>query len=82
MRQIPRSGVAVPIAFAMSFLVALAALAAVGWLGMSCLTLYYGAGLITYGGYARDKTAAQKAGRRTPETMLHLMSLVGGGPVP
>jgi uncharacterized membrane protein YsdA (DUF1294 family) len=80
MRQIPRSGIAVPIAFAMSFLIALAALAAVGWLEMSWLALYYGASIITYGCYSWDKTAAQNAGRRTPESTLHLMSLVGGWP--
>ena len=80
MRQIPRSGIAVPIAFAMSFLIALAALAAVGWLEMSWLALYYGASIITYGCYSRDKTAAQNAGRRTRESKLHLMSLVGGWP--
>jgi len=70
----------VPIAFAMTFLVALAALAAVGRLEMSWLALYYGASIITYVVYARDKTAAQNAGRRTPEYTLHLMSLVGGWP--
>jgi uncharacterized membrane protein YsdA (DUF1294 family) len=80
MRQISRSGIAVPIAFAMSFLIALAALTAVGWLEMSWLALYYGASIITYGCYSRDKTAAQNAGRRTPESTLHLMSLVGGWP--
>jgi uncharacterized membrane protein YsdA (DUF1294 family)/cold shock CspA family protein len=80
MRQIPRSGIAVPIAFAMSFLIALAALAAVGRLEISFLALYYGVSIITYGSYARDKTAAQNAGRRTPESTLHLMSLVGGWP--
>lgn len=80
MRQIPRLGIAVPIAFAISFLTALAALAAVGWLEMSWLALYYGASIITYGVYARDKTAAQNAGRRTSELTLHLMSLVGGWP--
>lgn len=80
MRQILRSGIAVPIAFAMSFLVALAALAALGRLEMSWLALYYGASIITYGSYARDKTAAQNAGRRTAESTLHLMSLVGGWP--
>jgi uncharacterized membrane protein YsdA (DUF1294 family)/cold shock CspA family protein len=79
-RQIPRPGIAVPIAFAMSFLIALAALAAVGWLEMSWMALYYGASIITYGCYSRDKTAAQNAGRRTPELTLHLMSLVGGWP--
>ena len=80
MPQIPRAGIAVPIAFAMSFLIALAALAAVGWLEMSWLALYYGASIITYGCYSRDKTAAQNAGRRIPESTLHLMSLVGGWP--
>jgi len=80
MRQIPRAGVAVPIAFAMSFLVALAALAAVGRLEMSWLALYYGASIITYGAYARDKTAAQNERRRIPESKLQLMSLIGGWP--
>ncbi len=80
MRQIQRAGVAVPIAFAMSFLVALAALAAVGRLEISWLALYYGASIITYGAYTRDKTAAQNARRRTPESKLHLMSLIGGWP--
>lgn len=79
-RRIPRAGIAVPIALAASFLVALAALAAAGWLGMSWLALYYGASAITYGAYARDKTAAQNAERRTPESTLHLLSLVGGWP--
>jgi uncharacterized membrane protein YsdA (DUF1294 family)/cold shock CspA family protein len=80
MHRIPRPGIAVPIAFAMSFLVALAALAAIGWLEVSWLALYYGASIITYGVYARDKRAAQNERRRTPESKLHLMSLVGGWP--
>lgn len=79
-RRIPRAGVAVPIAFAVSFLVALAAAAAAGWLEPSWLALYYGASIITYRAYARDKRAAQNAGRRTRESRLHLMSLVGGWP--
>jgi uncharacterized membrane protein YsdA (DUF1294 family)/cold shock CspA family protein len=79
-RQIPRLGIAVPMAFAMSFLIALAALAALGTLELSWLALYYGASIITYGCYSRDKTAAQNAGRRIPESTLHLMSLVGGWP--
>lgn len=80
MRQIPRLGIVVPIAFAMSFLIALASLAALGWLEISWLALYYGASIITYGCYSRDKTAAHNARRRTPESTLHLMSLVGGWP--
>jgi len=80
MRQISRAGVAVPIAFAMSSLVALAAFVAIGWLEMSWLALYYVGSLITYRVYARDKTAALKARRRTSEAKLHLLSLVGGWP--
>jgi uncharacterized membrane protein YsdA (DUF1294 family) len=80
MGRIPRSGIAVSIAFAIIFLAALAALAALGWLGMYWLALYYVASIITYGIYAHDKTAAQNAGRRIPESTLHLMSLAGGWP--
>ena len=78
--QIPRAGIAVPIAFAMSFLIALGVLAAVGWLETTWLLLYCVASILTYGCYSGDKTAAQNAGRRTPESTLHLMSLVGGWP--
>lgn len=78
--QIPGWDVAIPIVFAMSFLVALAVFAVAGWLEISWLALYYGASIITYAVYARDKSAAQNAGWRTPESMLHLMSLVGGWP--
>lgn len=80
MRQIARPGIAVPIAFAVLFLFVLAALAAVGWLEMSWLVLYYGASLITYSCYSRDKAAALNNRRRTPESTLHLMSLIGGWP--
>jgi uncharacterized membrane protein YsdA (DUF1294 family)/cold shock CspA family protein len=78
--QIPRLGITLPIAFATSFLIALAVLAAVGWLEVSWLALYYGLSIITYGCYFRDKMAAQNAGRRTPESTLQLMSLLGGWP--
>src|SRR6478672_7014677 len=79
-RGIPRAGIAVPIAFAISFLVALATLAVMERLDLSWVALYYGASIITYGCYSRDKTAAQNAGRRTSEPTLHFMSLVGGWP--
>ena len=80
MRQISKLDIAVPIALAIGFLVALAALAAIGWLEISWLALYYSMSVITYDVYARDKTAAQNAIWRTPEWALHLMSLVGGWP--
>lgn len=75
-RRIP----AVPITLAISFLVAIAALAALGRLEISWLALYYGASIITYGVYAWDKKAAQNADRRIPEMTLHLLGLVGGWP--
>ena len=80
MPQIPRLGIALPLGLALSFLIFLAALAGAGWLEMSWLVLYYGASLITYSYYSRDKTAALNARRRTPESTLHLMSLIGGWP--
>lgn len=79
-RPMPRAGVAVPITFALSFLVGLAALAAAGRLDVSWPALYYGASIITYGVYSRDKAAARGAGRRTRERTLHLLSLAGGWP--
>lgn len=80
MRRIVRPDIAVPIAFAVSFLVTLVALAAGGWLGLSWVALYYSASIITFGVYAWDKTVAQNGGRRIRESTLHLMSLVGGWP--
>jgi uncharacterized membrane protein YsdA (DUF1294 family)/cold shock CspA family protein len=78
--QFARTGIALPIAFAICFLIFVAALAAVGWLGIGWLALYYGASLFTYFCYWRDKTAALTARRRTRESTLHLMSLIGGWP--
>lgn len=78
--QIPRLGIVIPIVFAMSFLIALAALAAGGRLEVSWLVLYYGASIITYACYARDKKAAERADWRTSESTLHLLSLIGGWP--
>lgn len=75
-RRIP----AAPVTFAMSFLVGVTALAASRRLEVGWLVLYYGASIITYAVYARDKKAAQNAGWRVPESTLHLMSLVGGWP--
>jgi uncharacterized membrane protein YsdA (DUF1294 family)/cold shock CspA family protein len=79
-RQLPRAGIVVPIAFAVSFLFALAALMAIGMLEWSWLALYYGVSLVTYGCYSRDKKVAQTTGRRTSEATLHLLSLIGGWP--
>jgi len=79
-RQLPRLGIAAALSFAVSFLIVLAGLAALGWLELSWLALYYCASLITYRVYAWDKLAAQNGSRRTRESTLHLMSLIGGWP--
>jgi uncharacterized membrane protein YsdA (DUF1294 family)/cold shock CspA family protein len=79
-RQLSRLGILAALSFAVSFLIILAGLAAVGWLELSWLALYYCASLITYRVYARDKLAAQNGSRRTPESRLHLLSLLGGWP--
>lgn len=79
-RRTTRSGIAVPVAFAASFLIALVALVAAGRLEISWMALYYGASVITFGAYARDKRVARDGGWRTPESTLHLISLVGGWP--
>lgn len=36
--------------------------------------------LLTFALYARDKHAARTSQRRTPENILHLLSLLGGWP--
>lgn len=80
MPQIPRPAVLLPIVFALSFLIVLAALVGVGWLEISWLVLYCVASIITYSSYSRDKTAALNAKRRTREWKLHMLSLIGGWP--
>jgi len=44
------------------------------------LALYMVASLLTFIAYAADKSAARKGARRTPESTLHMLSLVGGWP--
>lgn len=44
------------------------------------LALYMVASLLTFITYAADKSAARKGARRTPESTLHMLSLVGGWP--
>lgn len=42
--------------------------------------LYVAASVMTFLAYAIDKSAAQGGGWRTPESTLHLLSLIGGWP--
>lgn len=38
------------------------------------------ASVVTFVVYARDKSAAQRGGRRTPEVVLHFLGALGGWP--
>lgn len=42
--------------------------------------LYLALSLFTFASHGRDKWAAQRGGRRTPEARLHLLALAGGWP--
>ncbi|NEX63560.1 DUF1294 domain-containing protein [Noviherbaspirillum galbum] len=41
---------------------------------------YASLSIVTFGAYARDKAAARRQARRTPERTLHLLALLGGWP--
>lgn len=42
--------------------------------------IYAGASLAAFAAYAIDKSAAKAGRRRTPESRLHLLALIGGWP--
>ncbi|WP_333608041.1 DUF1294 domain-containing protein [Arsukibacterium sp.] len=69
-----------PLKLVVLFFIALALLHWLGKLPLWVLAAYVGLSLITFISYAWDKRQAQAAGRRTPESTLHLMSLLGGWP--
>jgi uncharacterized membrane protein YsdA (DUF1294 family) len=62
------------------FLLAVAALCALGFLPWMFLWLYLGASLLSFVVYALDKSAAKAGGQRVPENTLHILALVGGWP--
>lgn len=70
--------------FALPLLLVLPALAAYRGLGPTWSTYAGGwataISLLTFAIYAFDKRRAVKEGERTPETMLHLLELIGGWP--
>ncbi len=69
-----------PVIGAVLFLVLVGASVVASKLPLQVLVLYLVASLATFIVYAFDKSAARKGGRRTPESNLHLLSLVGGWP--
>ena len=58
-----------------AILALLAVMQKISWLVVGW---YFVLGLITYGMYAKDKAAAQNNEWRTPESTLHLLSILGG----
>ena len=69
-----------PPLFAVFFLAFVAAMVIVGRLPNVVLWLYLGASMIAFVAYALDKSAAIHARRRTEESTLHLIGLIGGWP--
>ena len=66
--------------FALLLLVFVATMVFAGRLPYAVLWLYLGASLIAFVAYALDKSAAIHARRRTEESTLHLLGLIGGWP--
>jgi uncharacterized membrane protein YsdA (DUF1294 family)/cold shock CspA family protein len=62
------------------FLLAVGYLYIRGSIPLVILWLYPGASAIAFILYARDKSAAQTGGQRTPEATLHNIALIGGWP--
>jgi uncharacterized membrane protein YsdA (DUF1294 family)/cold shock CspA family protein len=75
----PRS-IGLPVAFAAGFLLFIVAETLLGRLSTIILAVYFGVSLIAFIGYAMDKSAARNNRRRTPESTLHVLALIGGWP--
>ena len=68
------------ISLALIFLAVIALMTAFGMLPLFVLALYLGLSALTFFMYWRDKNAARKNTRRTPENTLHLLAIFGGWP--
>ena len=68
------------LAFAVIFLAFVAMMVAIGKLHFVLLVAYLVGSCVAYIAYAFDKSASLKGEWRTPESSLHLFSLVGGWP--
>jgi uncharacterized membrane protein YsdA (DUF1294 family)/cold shock CspA family protein len=65
---------------AMLFLTAVAVMSISGLLPAEIFWLYFIMSILTFGMYARDKSAAKKNALRAPEKTLHILALLGGWP--
>ncbi|MBB1268702.1 cold shock and DUF1294 domain-containing protein [Shewanella sp. SR44-3] len=75
-----RSNRRLPYAVMVSFTLSLLALKLSNYISLLLLLAYLGLSLFTFLIYALDKIAARKNRWRTPESSLHLLSLIGGWP--
>ena len=73
-------GKALAVIGAILFLCVIGVSVAASKLPPAILGLYLVASLITFIMYAVDKSAAKRGARRTPESTLHWLSLIGGWP--
>ncbi len=80
LRSVLRRREAAPLLVAAGFLAAIAGAAAIGALPMAVLVLYLLASAFTFLVYALDKSAARDDRRRTRESTLLLLGVVGGWP--
>ncbi|QBB72715.1 DUF1294 domain-containing protein [Pseudolysobacter antarcticus] len=71
---------AMPLIFAVSFLIFVAGAAFIGKLPWQLLLLYLVASSSTFVAYVFDKSAAKRGQWRTPENTLHIFAMVGGWP--
>lgn len=76
---VPGPGI-VALSFAIIFLVFVAGAVATGRLPFQVFIAYLAGSCVAYLAYAFDKAAALKGQWRTPESTLHLFSLLGGWP--
>jgi uncharacterized membrane protein YsdA (DUF1294 family) len=79
-RSVLRRREAAPLLVAAGFLGAIAGVAAIGVLPMAALVLYLVASAVTFLMYALDKSAARDDRRRTRESTLLLLGVLGGWP--
>jgi uncharacterized membrane protein YsdA (DUF1294 family)/cold shock CspA family protein len=74
------SALRVAIVVAASFFAVLAGLVALGDLPLLVAAAYGVLSVVALGLYGADKSAAEQRHRRTPESTLHLVALLGGWP--
>ncbi|MDM8524146.1 DUF1294 domain-containing protein [Desulfococcaceae bacterium HSG8] len=79
-KKTKRSNVSLSVIGAVLFLIIVGVSVLAARIHPLILAIYMIVSLITFIIYAADKSAAEKGAWRTPESTLHLLSLVGGWP--